>query len=141
MHLRPKQLHVWFLLRVCRDKCKNIFEILTNDYPLCTLRAHRLYPCHPLYTGNPETGTLANGEDPNEMQHNAAFYQDLHCLRRLKQPSGTEIHHNLENSTCDPLVFLQTFSKNLGQNFLKKVQSADNKIRHQLEKLGRSSHS
>ena len=25
-------------------------------------------------------GTLANSEDPGEMQHEAAFYQDLHCL-------------------------------------------------------------
>ena len=40
-------------------------------------------------------GTLANSEDPDEMQHNAAFHQGLHCLLRLKQPPGTEIHHNL----------------------------------------------
>ena len=38
------------------------------------------------------------------MQHNAAFHQGLHCLLRLKQPSGTEIHYNLENSTYDPLM-------------------------------------
>ena len=38
--------------------------------------------------------TLANSEDPDEMQHNAAFHQRLHCLLRLKQPLGTEIHHN-----------------------------------------------
>ena len=56
----------------------------------------------PLYTGNPRTGTLANIEDSDEMQHNAAFHQGLRCLLRLKQPSGTEIHHNLETSTCDP---------------------------------------
>ena len=37
--------------------------------------------------------TLANIEDPDEMQHNAAFHQGLHCLLRLKQI------HNLENST------------------------------------------
>ena len=47
--------------------------------------------------------TLANREDPDEMQHNAAFHQGLHCLLRLKQPSGTKIHHNLETSNCDPL--------------------------------------
>ena len=41
-------------------------------------------------------GTLANSEDPDEMQHNAAFHQGLQCLLRLKQSSGTEIHHNLE---------------------------------------------
>ena len=39
------------------------------------------------------------------MQHHAAFHQGLHCLLRLKQPSGTEIHHNLENSTLDPLKY------------------------------------
>ena len=44
-------------------------------------------------------GTLANGEDPDEIQHYAAFHQGLHCLVRLKHPSGTEIYHNLENFT------------------------------------------
>ena len=29
-----------------------------------------------------QTGTLANSEDPDEMQHNAAFHQGLHCLLR-----------------------------------------------------------
>ena len=48
-------------------------------------------------------GTLANSEDQDEMQQNAAFHQGLHCLLRIKQPSGTEIHHNSENSICDPL--------------------------------------
>ena len=28
--------------------------------------------------------TLANSEDPDEMQHNAAFHQGLHCLLRFK---------------------------------------------------------
>ena len=50
-------------------------------------------------------GTFANSEDPDEMQHNAAFHQGLHCLLGLKQPLETEIHHNLENSTCDPLKY------------------------------------
>ena len=36
-------------------------------------------------------GILANSEDPDEMQHNAAFHQCLHCLLRLKYHSGTEI--------------------------------------------------
>ena len=48
-------------------------------------------------------GTLASCEDPNEMQHYAAFHQGLHCLLRLKQPSETEIHHHLETSTYDTL--------------------------------------
>ena len=51
-----------------------------------------------LCTANPETNTLASGEDPYEMQYNAAFHQGLHCFLRLKQPSVTEIHHN-----CGPL--------------------------------------
>ena len=48
-------------------------------------------------------GTFANIEDPDDMHPNAAFYQGMYCLLRLKQRSGTEIHHNLENPTCDPL--------------------------------------
>ena len=50
-------------------------------------------------------GTLANSEDPDEMQHNAAFHLGLHYLLGLKQPSGTEINHDLENFTCDPLKY------------------------------------
>ena len=30
-------------------------------------------------------GTLANSVDPDEMQHNAAFHQCLHCLLRNKE--------------------------------------------------------
>ena len=48
---------------------------------------------------------MANSEDPDEMQLNAAFHLGLHYLLRLKQTSGTDIHHNLENSTCDPLEY------------------------------------
>ena len=57
---------------------------------------------NPLYTGNPKLGALANSEDPDQMQHNAAFDQGLHCLLRLKQPSRTEIYHNLETSNLTP---------------------------------------
>ena len=32
------------------------------------------------YTGNPQTGTFTSSEDPDEMLHNAAFHQRLHCL-------------------------------------------------------------
>ena len=44
-------------------------------------------------------GTEANNEDPDEMQHNAAFHQGLDFLPRLE----TKIHHNFENSTFDHL--------------------------------------
>ena len=55
---------------------------------------------NPLYTGNHyKAGTLANSEDPDE------FHQGLHGLPRLKQPLGTLIHRNVENSTCDPLKY------------------------------------
>ena len=47
--------------------------------------------------------SFANSEDPDEMQHIAAFHQGLHCLLRLKQPPGTEIHPDLDNPTSDPL--------------------------------------
>ena len=50
-------------------------------------------------------GTLANSEDPGEIQHNAAFHQGLHRLLRLNQPSRTEKQHNLENTTCGPLKY------------------------------------
>ena len=29
-----------------------------------------------------QTGILANSEDPNEILHNVAFHQGLHCLLR-----------------------------------------------------------
>ena len=48
----------------------------------------------------PCTGTLANSQNAAY----AAFHEDLHCLLRLKQPSGTEMH-SLEISTCDPLKY------------------------------------
>ena len=49
------------------------------------------------------TCTLENSENPDEMQHYVAFHQGVHCLLSLKNSSGTETHHNLENSICDPL--------------------------------------
>ena len=48
---------------------------------------------------------MANSEDPDEMQHHAAFHQGLHCLLRLKQHAWIEIHHSLENSSCDPFKY------------------------------------
>ena len=35
-----------------------------------------------LYKGNPLTGTFTNSVDPDEMLHDAAFYQGIHCLLR-----------------------------------------------------------
>ena len=39
---------------------------------------------NPLKTRNPKMGALANSEDPDEVRHDAAFHQGLHCLLRLK---------------------------------------------------------
>ena len=44
-------------------------------------------------------GALANSQsnvEPDEMTQYAAFHQGLHCLLRLKQPSGNELHLNLK---------------------------------------------
>ena len=41
-------------------------------------------------------GTLTNSEDPDEIQHNAAFHQGLHCLIGLKQPSATEVYITIQ---------------------------------------------
>ena len=60
---------------------------------------------NPLYTGNPLKSTLENSEDSDEMQHNAAFHQGLHCLLRSKQILGTEIHQTLINLTVHPLKY------------------------------------
>ena len=43
---------------------------------------------------------MANSEDPDEMQHNAAFHQGLHCLLTSL---GTEMHHSLEILPVTPL--------------------------------------
>ena len=40
--------------------------------------------------------TVANIEDPDEMQHNAAFHQGLHCLLRQKRFSMKEMQFYME---------------------------------------------
>ena len=65
-------------------------------------------------------GTLANSEDPDEMLHNAAFQQGLHCLLLQKPSSEIEIQCYLEIIKCDPStytmdhpsLFYQTIMKN-----------------------------
>ena len=49
--------------------------------------------------------TLANSEDPDEMPHDAAFHQGLHCLLREKQSSAKEIQFYLEIIMCDPSIY------------------------------------
>ena len=54
--------------------------------------------------------TFANSEDPDEMLHNAAFHQGLHCLLGQKRYSEKEIQSILENKTCDTSVYTMDHS-------------------------------
>ena len=64
---------------------------------------------------------MANSEDPDEMQHNAAFHQGLHCLLRKIQSSGTEIPNYLNISTCDPLKIYNEESRPYSMYRYEKV--------------------
>ena len=44
----------------------------------------------------------ANSEGPDEMPHNAAFHQGLHCLLRQKRSSEKEIQYFWGILTCAP---------------------------------------
>ena len=48
---------------------------------------------------------LANSEDPDEMQHNAAIHKGLHCLLRLNRFSEEDIQFYLEIITIDPVLY------------------------------------
>ena len=48
--------------------------------PHCSLLYLCVYMFNPMYSGNPYTSNFAKSEDPDEMQHNAAFHQGLHSL-------------------------------------------------------------
>ena len=61
-----------------------IFANIKLAFTLCILETHK-------------KDTLLNSEDPDEIQHETAFRKGLHGLLRLKEPSETEIYHNLEN--------------------------------------------
>ena len=45
-------------------------------------------------------GSFTNNEESDEMPFNVAICQNLHCLLRIKQPSGTEVHHD------KPVIFM-----------------------------------
>ena len=51
-------------------------------------------------------GILTNSEDPDEMLHNVAFHQGLHCLLRQNQSSEKEIEYFLQIITCGPSLYL-----------------------------------
>ena len=57
-----------------------------------------------------------NKEDLNEMPHNAAFHQDLHCLLRPNQSSEKEIQFYLEIKACEPLICTTNYPKFIESN-------------------------
>ena len=57
---------------------------------------------------------LANSDDPDEMPHNAAFHQGLHCS--LRQKRSSEKKCNLEVITCDHSIYTMEHSKLIVSN-------------------------
>ena len=64
--------------------------------------------------------TTADRENPDEMTHNVAFHQGLHCLRRQKWSSGKKLQFCLEINTCDLLNFTMGYSK-----FIASIQKEE----------------
>ena len=50
-------------------------------------------------------GTLENSEDPDEMPHDVAFHQGLHCLQRQCQSSKKVLQYFWEIITGDPSIY------------------------------------
>ena len=48
--------------------------------------------------------TFANSEDPDEMEHNAAFHQGLHCYVKVKKISRQKKTIFVFNYNLTPLV-------------------------------------
>ena len=69
-----------------------------------TFMASEFQGINPFHSGYLLTGILANSEDPEEMSHNTAFHQGLHCMKRYK-PIFMAKMQNLEISTCDTLKY------------------------------------
>ena len=51
----------------------------------------------------------ANIADPDEMTHDVAFHQGLHCMLSQNQSSEKHIYF-LENITCDPSIYTMDHS-------------------------------
>ena len=64
--------------------------------------------------------TTADREDPDQMLHNVAFHQGLHCLLRQKWSSGKKLQFCLEIKTCDPLNYTMDHSK-----FIASIQKEE----------------
>ena len=51
------------------------------------------------------SGYFSNSEDPDEMPHNAALHQGLHCLLRQNRSSEKELKYILEIITYGPSIY------------------------------------
>ena len=61
--------------------------------------------------------TFANSEDPDEMPHEAAFHEGLHCSLRLNQSLEIEVYF-LEIITCDPSIYTMDHPNLTVSNFM-----------------------
>ena len=74
---------VWYLIVSIPDLCRlSYFHIGFRD---------TVISINHLYTSGFRIRTLASGEDPDEMPHDAAFHQGLHYLLRQRLSSEKEI--------------------------------------------------
>ena len=53
---------------------------------------------------------------PDEMLHDAAFHQGIHCLRRQKQSSEKEMQYFKKNLTCGPWIYTMDHLKSIVSN-------------------------
>ena len=74
---------------------------------------------NPLWARNPSMDTLTNSEDPDEMPHNVAFHQGLHCLQRQNRSSENEIQYFLEILTCDPSMYIMDYPYSIVCRFME----------------------
>ena len=67
----------WVLLQAVKSQMKcSILLHFIRVYTVCKGKKNNV----PFVFGKPQNGYFCNSEDPDEMQHNAAFHQGLHCL-------------------------------------------------------------
>ena len=115
------------ILHICRPCCRkndHLGYMISMTILVCPISGNLLYTfesyqrnfhffvCKGVGLNYQEASTLSILETPKRIlwqtvktqkKCSIAFHQGLHCLLRFKQPSGTDIHYNLENSTGDPL--------------------------------------
>ena len=85
--------------------------------------------------------TLAISEDLDEMPHNVAFHQGMHCLLRQNRPLKKEIQYFFGIIACDPSIYTMdhpdfiTYSFMARSTSLKRVKvSKGAKIRNRYNK-------